>query len=696
MNVRVKHKLTFLKTFIFTCNLLLYLYLPGPVYGTVTGIVSEYGDSEASAWNKPDILYSSGIFEPETKKENKSDSILLLGIPEVTIEKSRNSFFNEDKKISTPDSLIREVYANSSLGELISAFTPAYVNTSGGAGASSSVFFRGTNSYQTTVSWNGFVLNSVTLGTMDFSAVPTSVAQNISVVHGASGSIAGSGNTGGSVLLENRADWNNRLQFALQSELGTFDSRHFSFSGKTGTPAIQYHLFMFSHQAENNFSYTDIFKNGHPVETIKNNALDNKGLVQNIFFRLPGGSKLEAGFWYQVREKQLPAIMGSYSPATALQRDSTLRVYTKWTRTGRHSSFSLNTAFFDEHMVYRDGNLAGEEGYSLESAVGSSRLMGDANYRLYIRENLSVDAGMTFSSLGADVLAYGQKISEQQLAAITAARLTLPGLMVNASMRKEYHSSTRVPLRFAFGGRKRLPVGGLELKFSFSEQFRVPSFNDKYWQPGGNPNLLPESGYTADAGLARKITTEGAGELMLETGLFKSQINNMILWSPSEAAIWWSPGNKKEVSVNGIESSFSYALNRGRYRFNMGGSHYYARSVITKSYQNSINNEGSQLGYVPRHNISAYGDLHYRRAFAGFTGNFTGSRFTGHDNNPLYKMPSFYVLNAHAGYRLSMGELAGRLQLRVKNLLNSRYQVIRAYPMPGRNFNISLSIEFNQ
>lgn len=676
LNVRVKHKLTFLKTFIFTCCLWLSAYLFCPVSGIESG-----------------ILYASGVTEAVA---GKSDSILLYGIPEVTIEKNRNSFFNEDKKISIPDSLVREVYANSSLGELISAFTPAYLNTSGGAGASSSVFFRGTNSYQTTVNWNGFVLNSVTLGTMDFSAVPTAVAQNISVVHGASGSIAGSGNTGGSVLLENRADWNNRFQFALQSELGTYDSKHFSFSAKTGSPALQYHLFMFSHQAENNFSYTDIFKNGHPVETIKNNALDNKGLVQNVFLLLPGGSKMEAGLWYQVREKELPAIMGSYRPATAMQRDSTLRVYAKWTRTGHNSSFSLNTAFFDEYMIYRDGKLAGEEGYSLESAFGSSRLMGDVNYRLYIHENLSVDAGMTYSSLGADVSAYGHKISEQQLAAITAARLTLPGFMANASLRKEYHSNTHVPLRFAFGGRKRLPVGGLDLKFSFSEQFRVPSFNDKYWQPGGNPNLLPESGYSADVGLAQAITTERAGELMLEAGLFKSQINNMILWSPSEASNWWSPGNKKEVSVNGIESSFTYALTIGSYRFTMGGSHYYARSVITKSSHNSNTTEGSQLGYVPRHNASAYGNLHYKRIFAGFTGNLTGSRFTSHDNNTLYMLTSFYVLNAHAGYRLSMGELNGRLQLRAKNLLNSQYQVIRAYPMPGRSFHVSLSIEFNR
>jgi vitamin B12 transporter len=59
-------------------------------------------------------------------------------------------------------------------------------------------------------------------------------------------------------------------------------------------------------------------------------------------------------------------------------------------------------------------------------------------------------------------------------------------------------------------------------------------------------------------------------------------------------------------------------------------------------------------------------------------------------------MPSFFILNSHAGYRIGLGEVSGRLQIRVMNLLNSRYQVVRAYPMPGRSFHISFSVDFNQ
>jgi hypothetical protein len=347
--VRVKHKITFLKSFILICLLglpaLAAATIPfnSPAFYSVKHAKSSAKAGQpwtgAGDWGSAEEKIGDGRAAESTV--SGADTLRLRMIPEVVIEKSRISVYNQEKRISTADSLIMEVYNSSNLGDILSVFTPAYINTAGGTGALSSVFLRGHNSYQTTVNWNGFVLNSLTLGTMDLSSVPVAATDNISVVHGASGTIAGSGNAGGSVLLENRADWENRLQLRVQSELGTFDSRYHSFSAKAGGTGVQYRLFIFTHQAENHFIYNDIFKNGSPQERIKNNSLDNKGMIHNVFLRMPGGNKLESGLWYQVREKELPALMGSYQSSNTIQRDSTLRAYAKWTKTGSRSLFPL-------------------------------------------------------------------------------------------------------------------------------------------------------------------------------------------------------------------------------------------------------------------------------------------------------------------------------------------------------------------
>ena len=41
----------------------------------------------------------------------------------------------------------------------------------------------------------------------------------------------------------------------------------------------------------------------------------------------------------------------------------------------------------------------------------------------------------------------------------------------------------------------------LHLKASAGRSFRVPTFNDRFWQPGGKPDLNPERGWTYDLGL---------------------------------------------------------------------------------------------------------------------------------------------------------------------------------------------------
>ena len=694
-----KHNFTGLKTILIS----FYLLLPAILIGS-----DHYPEPETTSSTSPSIL--SGPPSPQESHTNTSpasslpaglrpetelDSILMFAIPEVIIEKSRHSFFNEDKKSSVPDSLIRAVFSNSDAGQLLSLFTPAYLNTSGGPGSSSSVFLRGTNSYQTTVNWNGFLLNSLSLGTMDFSLIPVAAVQEISVVHGAAGSIAGSGNFGGSVLLRNSANWHNRLQVSVKSELGTYDNRHHSLSGKIGNERLQYQLLVFTHRAENNFRYTDKFKSGNPVERIQNNSLDNMGVIQNLFLRLPGNNRLETGIWYQARQKEIPAIMGSYLPANTMQRDSSLRVYAKWTKRWSRSSFSLNAAMFDEYMLYRDKSLPADNFYSIDSRIHSNRLLGDVNYRLWIAEYLSVDGGLEVSSLSAEVDAYGRKISENRSAAITALKFNLPGFTGNVSLRKEFIIDIDIPLLFSAGVKKDLPLKGLSLKSSYSDQFRIPSFNDRYWQPGGNRHLLPESGYTADIGLMHQIRTDTDNQLTIEVNAYNSRINNMIQWVPSENASWWRPENRKEVRVRGLESSVGSVGRLGRCGYSLGLGYNFVNSVITGTYNGSSSDEGNQLMYVPLHTGSVRAGFSYLDGFFGFTGNYTGSRHVSNDNNPVYMMPSFMVYNSYAGYRIRMGDLSGQLQLRVMNLFNTRYQVVRSYPMPGRTFHLSFTVDYD-
>ena len=48
------------------------------------------------------------------------------------------------------------------------------------------------------------------------------------------------------------------------------------------------------------------------------------------------------------------------------------------------------------------------------------------------------------------------------------------------------------------------------LSFNTSKNFRIPTFNDLYWQPGGNINLKPENSYQFEFDLLAFLLVLGA------------------------------------------------------------------------------------------------------------------------------------------------------------------------------------------
>ena len=67
----------------------------------------------------------------------------------------------------------------------------------------------------------------------------------------------------------------------------------------------------------------------------------------------------------------------------------------------------------------------------------------------------------------------------------------------------------------------------LKLKVNAAKVYRLPTLNDLYWSPGGNPNLKPEEGFTYEGSFELKIPYH---HFLLETEMtyFNKNITNWI------------------------------------------------------------------------------------------------------------------------------------------------------------------------
>jgi iron complex outermembrane receptor protein len=84
--------------------------------------------------------------------------------------------------------------------------------------------------------------------------------------------------------------------------------------------------------------------------------------------------------------------------------------------------------------------------------------------------------------------------------------------------------------------------------------------------------------------------------------------------------------------------------------------------------------------------------VHYKQYMTGITLSYTGYRYINNSNTDW--LDSFMLLNAVAGKSFRFNHTSLYLSGRINNILNNSYQNMENRPMPGRNYQISLRIEF--
>ena len=229
----------------------------------------------------------------------------------------------------------------------------------------------------------------------------------------------------------------------------------------------------------------------------------------------------------------------------------------------------------------------------------------------------------------------------------------------------------------------------LLLKGNVSKNYHQPSLNDLYWQPGGNPDLLPEQGYSMEGGLEYRKVFSG-GQLRTELIFYRSLINNWIIWIPSFKG-YWEPSNISRVLSKGLEYSMGLQGNFWKIRYNISGAYAWTNSV---NYGDPIvwgdDAYGKQLVYIPLHSGNVHMSFSYGKYFLTYQYNAYSERYTtsSNDFSRRDRLYPYFMNDIAAGRDFRLEKVAFTIQVKVYNLFNETYHSILYRPMPGRNFNL--------
>lgn len=234
----------------------------------------------------------------------------------------------------------------------------------------------------------------------------------------------------------------------------------------------------------------------------------------------------------------------------------------------------------------------------------------------------------------------------------------------------------------------------LSLRAFAKRSFRMPTFNDLYYADMGNSRLRPETASQYDIGLLYEKHWHDniLSDLRIQTDGYLNAITDKIIAYPKGQQFRWTMMNLGRVHITGLDVSADATLQPWRdLQLTMRLQYTYqdARDVTDKT----TSYYRDQIPYIPYNSGAAMMGVAWRGWTVNYSFIYTGFRYSQQENILYNKVQPWYTSDLNIMRQMTLGKTRLRMTLEVNNLFSQDYDVILNYPMPKRNYALSLDVE---
>lgn len=469
-------------------------------------------------------------------------------------------------------------------------------------------------------------------------------AQRVEVIRGPASVLYGTNAMGGVVNIITKEQSAKGLNFSGTSSYGTFDTQEYSLG-------VGYR----------NGSFDILLSGGHD-ETAGHRAYSGYN-VNNGY--LNGAYKLSRDISLRMSANINGFRTYDPGPAASPKVDN-------WFEVMRSSgSVSLENQFgeFDGslRLFYNYGDHDVFDGFhSIDRNLGA---VCYENFRA-MEGNVST-AGIDFQHYGGMAVNnvyhtdFGSHFMDEVGVYVLVQQLFMNRVMLNAGLRLQHNGVY---------GNELVPQAGIAwslmhgstLKMSVTKGFRSPTIRELYLFPGHNPDLQPERLWNYEIGLMQTF----AGAARCEVTAFIAEGSNLILIEGAAPNLLLT--NSGSFVHKGVELSGQYMPVEG---VRMSGSYSYV-------------DPGDQTYATPKHKFFLGCNYSRDRLDLNLTLQEVAELYGNDDYQN--RLPNYTLMGVRVGYRFTefaYAFVSGR------NLLNTSYQTIYDYPMPGRVLTAGLRLK---
>ncbi|HTX72464.1 MAG TPA: TonB-dependent receptor [Rectinemataceae bacterium] len=582
----------------------------------------------------------------------------------------------------------------SSAAEALTMVPGVTVSSHGPGGGQATIAIGASSANQVLVIMDGVRLNDALQGAPDLSQVPASMIDRIEVLGTGASAAYGADAVGGVVIITTKKSGASRLSLgvgdtAYPTALGLAgagslaDSQKFTLDA--GSRIAQADV-AFSAQAERGSDAYPFTAGG--ADVLRSNAgyWDVAGTLST---GLPAaGGRLESTVMGSHLETGVPGSTISYPlylSSTETQTNTAVRGSLGWSSDALAGG-ALGVAILGHGSYSRLDyfNLSAPSYYQITSAGVDTRWSWIASGAV----NVGFGSSLLYDSADSPDFATRAEGQPKRLSLGAYAEPTVlvgDRLKLTPSIRYDWND-TYVSGLTAMLGLVLEATDRLDLRLTGGRSFRAPTFEDLYdyfhdpvwnYTYTGNPRLKPETAYSGELG-----ADWHADALKVSATLRGRYVEDLISYYSDPVTYDGTEINLGRAFISNADVDLGYTLGAARFAANY--DFIYPLDVSNGS---SLA-ESPVIPYYSRHSAKLSADLSLGSATLGLSSRFTSKRVD--QATPTQTVPDLFLLDLHSSIAVATGT---RLTLDIDNLLDTRYQVVYGYPMPGITVKLGMRLD---
>jgi len=547
----------------------------------------------------------------------------------------------------------------------------------GGAGQSSSLFTRGSNSDHTLVLVDGVRVGSATLGNKTFSTIPVAQIERIEVVKGPRASLWGSDAIGGVIHIFTRRLENG--EYSVQATLGSDDYVSTNLSIGFGSPDIK-NTVTVSFDESNSF---DALNDANEFQSDSEPDDDGYQRISAAIrgdYSLSTATQLDWVFQYDQGDNSFDNPWG----AGANENEYNNHL---WNIRYRYTADKWLTEFSvkqnrDKSFSY-DSRLQQKTGSTFETRRNQINLLTQYDYNDSVKfsggverynDDISKSSVMQFDGSFAQFPA-SERSSE---AVFISSILSVGDLIGELSARHDdiEFIDPEKTFNVSFGYKI---LDNVTIAASRSKGFKAPSFNDLYFPIFGNPELESEISFNTEFLLRANWDNHS---LLLVS--YDNDVDQLIDYNPAA----FRSENISLANLKGRE--FTYQYKQGSLTHKVTGSFVDAVDKSIDSFTGQVKNTQllrrakEHYGYEL---VAELGDFSFFTQF-NYSGKRRDNDFSTFPATPVY-MKSYIAVNLGASYQASQ-QLS--FKLKVSDFTENAKPTVVGYNVPGQQ--VYLTVQY--